>query len=42
MVLMNGAVEKFGTLAEVLPRSSQGTVADAGHGVVAGKIVPRG
>jgi len=42
MVLMHGAVEKFGTLAEVLPRSSQGTAAEAGHGVVAGKIVPRG
>jgi ATP-binding cassette subfamily C exporter for protease/lipase/ATP-binding cassette subfamily C protein EexD len=42
MVLMHGAVEKFGTLAEVLPRSSQGPAPDAGHGVVAGKIVPRG
>jgi PrtD family type I secretion system ABC transporter len=42
MVLMHGAVEKLGTLAEVLPRSSQGPAPDAGHGVVAGKIVPRG
>ena len=42
MVLLHGAVEKFGTLADVLPRSSQAPVADAAHGVVAGKIAPRG
>ena len=42
MVLIHGAVEKLGTLAEVLPRSSQAPAADAGQGVVAGKIVPRG
>jgi PrtD family type I secretion system ABC transporter len=42
MVLMHGAVEKFGTLADVLPRSSQAPVADAAHGVVAGKFAPRG
>jgi PrtD family type I secretion system ABC transporter len=39
MVLMRGGVEKFGTLAEVFPRS---VPSDAGQGVVAGKIVPRG
>ena len=42
LVLMNGAVEKYGTLAEVMPRTSRAPVADAGQGVVAGKIVPRG
>jgi PrtD family type I secretion system ABC transporter len=42
MVLIHGAVEKLGTLAEVLPRSSQGPAADAGQGIVAGKIGPRG
>jgi PrtD family type I secretion system ABC transporter len=42
MVLMHGAVEKFGTLADVLPRSTQSAVVEAAHGVVAGKIAPRG
>jgi PrtD family type I secretion system ABC transporter len=39
MVLMHGAVEKFGTLAEVMPRTSQAS--DPAHTVVAGKIGPR-
>jgi ATP-binding cassette subfamily C exporter for protease/lipase/ATP-binding cassette subfamily C protein EexD len=42
LVLMNGAVEKYGTLAEVMPRTSQAPASEPGHGVVAGKIVPRG
>jgi ATP-binding cassette subfamily C exporter for protease/lipase/ATP-binding cassette subfamily C protein EexD len=42
LVLMNGAVEKYGTLAEVMPRTSHAPTPDTGHGVVAGKIVPRG
>jgi ABC-type protease/lipase transport system fused ATPase/permease subunit len=42
MVLMRGAVEKFGTLAELFPRSTPATAPDTGHGVVAGKIMPRG
>jgi PrtD family type I secretion system ABC transporter len=41
MVLLHGAVEKFGTLADVLPRSGQAAVADAAQ-VVAGKFAPRG
>jgi PrtD family type I secretion system ABC transporter len=40
MVLMNGAIEKFGTLAEVMPRTSQGS--ESATAVVAGKIGPRG
>ena len=39
MVLMHGAIEKFGTLAEVMPRTSQAS--DPAHTVVAGKIGPR-
>ena len=40
MVLMHGAIEKFGTLAEVMPRTSQAS--DPAHAaVVAGKIGPR-
>ena len=39
MVLMHGAIQKFGTLAEVLPRTSR--PADPAQGVVAGKIGPR-
>jgi ATP-binding cassette subfamily C exporter for protease/lipase/ATP-binding cassette subfamily C protein EexD len=39
MVLMNGTIEKFGTLAEVMPRTSQAT--DSATAVVAGKIGPR-
>jgi len=39
MVLMQGSVKKYGTLAEVLPRPSQ---APAEQRVVAAKIVPRG
>jgi len=39
MVLMQGSVKKYGTLAEVLPRPSQ---APADQRVVAAKIVPRG
>jgi hypothetical protein len=39
MVLMHGAIQKFGTLAEVMPRTSQ--AADPAHAVVAGKIGPR-
>ncbi len=42
LVLMNGAVEKYGTLAEVMPRTSRAPAAESGQGVVAGKIVPRG
>jgi PrtD family type I secretion system ABC transporter len=42
MVLLHGAVEKFGTLADVLPRSSQAPAADAAQSVVAGKFAPRG
>jgi hypothetical protein len=36
---MNGTIEKFGTLAEVMPRTSQAT--DSATAVVAGKIGPR-
>jgi len=39
MVLMQGSVKKYGTLAEALPRPSQ---APAEQRVVAAKIVPRG
>jgi PrtD family type I secretion system ABC transporter len=39
MVLMHGAIQKFGTLAEVLPRTSRPP--DAAQNVVAGKIGPR-
>ena len=42
MVLMNGAVAKFGTLADVMPPRSRPAVADAAQGVVAGTIAPRG
>ena len=42
MVLMRGAVEKFGTLAELFPRSGPTAAPDTGQGVVAGKIMPRG
>jgi ABC-type protease/lipase transport system fused ATPase/permease subunit len=42
MVLMRGAVEKFGTLAELFPRSGPVAAPDTGGGVVAGKIMPRG
>lgn len=40
MVLMNGVIEKFGTLAEVMPRTSQ-PPSDSATAVVAGKIGPR-
>jgi PrtD family type I secretion system ABC transporter len=40
MVLMNGVIEKFGTLAEVMPRTSQPPT-DSATAVVAGKIGPR-
>ena len=40
MVLMHGAIEKFGTLAEVMPRTSQPPT-DSATAVVAGKIGPR-
>jgi PrtD family type I secretion system ABC transporter len=39
MVLMHGAIQKFGTLAEVLPRTSQAS--NPAQAVVAGKIGPR-
>ena len=39
MVLMHGTIEKFGTLADVMPRTSQPT--DSATAVVAGKIGPR-
>ncbi|HET9734241.1 MAG TPA: type I secretion system permease/ATPase [Burkholderiales bacterium] len=39
MVLMHGAIQKFGTLAEVLPRTTRAP--DPAHNVVAGKIGPR-
>jgi ATP-binding cassette, subfamily C, bacterial len=39
MVLMHGTIEKFGTLAEVMPRTSQAS--DPAHAVVAAKIGPR-
>ena len=42
MVLMRGAVEKFGTLAELFPRSTPAAAPDTAGGVVAGKIMPRG
>ncbi|MGH8661799.1 MAG: type I secretion system permease/ATPase [Burkholderiales bacterium] len=42
MVLMRGAIEKYGTLAELFPRSTPGAAPDIGQGVVAGKIMPRG
>jgi ATP-binding cassette subfamily C exporter for protease/lipase/ATP-binding cassette subfamily C protein EexD len=40
MVLMHGMIEKFGTLAEVMPRTSQ-PATDSATAVVAGKIGPR-
>lgn len=40
MVLMHGTIEKFGTLAEVMPRTSQ-PATDSATAVVAGKIGPR-
>jgi PrtD family type I secretion system ABC transporter len=40
MVLMNGTIEKFGTLAEVMPRTTQ-PATDSATAVVAGKIGPR-
>jgi PrtD family type I secretion system ABC transporter len=42
MVLMRGAVEKFGTLAELFPPSGPTAAPDIVQGVVAGKIMPRG
>jgi PrtD family type I secretion system ABC transporter len=42
MVLRQGAVEKFGTLAEVLPRAGPTAVADGTQSIVAGKFAPRG
>ena len=39
MVLMHGAIQKFGTLAEVLPRTTRAP--DPAQNVVAGKIGPR-
>jgi hypothetical protein len=38
---MHGAIEKFGTLAEVMPRTSQQPATDSATAVVAGKIGPR-
>jgi hypothetical protein len=35
-------VEKFGTLAELFPRSGPVAAPDTSQGVVAGKIMPRG
>jgi ABC-type protease/lipase transport system fused ATPase/permease subunit len=40
MVLMNGVIEKFGTLADVMPRTSQ-PATDSATAVVAGKIGQR-
>lgn len=44
MVFVNGVVEKFGTLADVLPPTSRAAAAGPGPaaGVVAGTIVPKG
>lgn len=42
MVLMGGAIEKFGTLAELFPRSTPSAATETGQGVIAGKIMPRG
>jgi PrtD family type I secretion system ABC transporter len=42
MVFMNGTIEKFGPLAEVLPPKGQAPAAAAAQGVVAGTIMPKG
>jgi PrtD family type I secretion system ABC transporter len=42
MVFVNGVVEKFGPLSEVLPPTSRAAPAGAAPGVVAGTIMPKG
>lgn len=42
MVFMNGTIEKFGPLSEVLPPKSEAPSAPSAPGVVAGKIMPKG
>jgi len=42
MVFVNGVVEKFGPLSEVLPPTSRAQGAGPAPGVVAGTIMPKG
>jgi ATP-binding cassette, subfamily C, type I secretion system permease/ATPase len=42
MVFMNGTIEKFGPLAEVMPPRRQASADAAAQGVIAGTIMPKG
>jgi len=42
MVFMNGTIEKFGPLAEVLPPKAQTPSGPPAPGVIAGTIMPKG